>query len=89
MELAVFLLVIFLKSTQFVPKNVPCIKLLRALEKDVFYLHLIKTVRQQKTLHDELDDFFKTAWKFDFQVVAHDYFEKNHKGHGRFERRSY
>ncbi|KTD20224.1 hypothetical protein [Legionella israelensis] len=43
----------------------------------------------KKQLHEEIQDFFVTARKYDFYAVSHDYFEENHKGHGRVEVRRY
>lgn len=55
----------------------------KIIQKEGDYILAVKD--NQKAVHDEIDDFFRTACQFDFQAVAHDYFEENHKGHGRVE----
>lgn len=56
----------------------------KIIQKKGDYILAVKD--NQKAVHDEIDDFFKTTCQFDFQAVAHDYFEESHKGHGRVER---
>ncbi|MFY7697868.1 MAG: ISAs1 family transposase, partial [Legionella sp.] len=57
----------------------------KIIQKEGDYILAVKD--NQKAVHDEVDDFFKTACQFNFQDIAHDYFEENHKGHGRVESR--
>ena len=59
----------------------------KIIQKEGDYILAVKD--NQKAVHNEIDDFFKMACQLDFQAVAHDYFEENHKGHGRVECRRY
>lgn len=50
----------------------------------------ILTVKDnQKTLHEDIVDFFKYAQENNFKNVNHDYFEEIDAGHGRIETRKY
>lgn len=51
--------------------------------------YVLAVKENQKQLHEELEDFFVIAREHDFHAVNHDYFEENHKGHGRVEVRRY
>jgi len=51
--------------------------------------YVLAVKNNQKQLHEEVQDFFVTARKYNFHAVSHDYFEENHKGHGRVEVRRY
>lgn len=59
----------------------------KIIQKDADYVLPVKG--NQKQLHDEIKDFFLTAQDYNFKSVDHDYFEENHKGHGRVEVRRY
>ncbi len=41
----------------------------------------------QSIFHNEVKDFFETAYLSDFEKVAHDFYESHDKGHARLEHR--
>ena len=57
----------------------------KIIDKEADYILAVKD--NQKTLHDEVIDFFECARQHDFKGVKHDYFEEISKGHGRLETR--
>lgn len=59
----------------------------KIVAKEADYVLAVKG--NQKQLHEEIIDFFQTARTHDFRNVKYDYFEEDHKGHGRVEQRRY
>lgn len=57
------------------------------VSKDADYVLAVK--KNQKTLHEELSDYFTTAQEFNFKNMAYEYYEEHYKGHGRIESRRY
>lgn len=51
--------------------------------------YLLAVKGNQPTLHEEIVVFFDVTHGANFKGVNHDYYEENHKGHGRIETRRY
>ena len=51
--------------------------------------YVLAVKKNQKTLHEEISDYFLTALDHNFKNVAHEYYEDHYKGHGRIDSRRY
>jgi len=59
----------------------------KIISKDADYVLAVKD--NQKNLHEDMQDFFKTARELNFKKINYDSFEEVNKGHGRIETRRY
>ena len=59
----------------------------KIVKKEADYVLAVKD--NQKNLHGDIHDFFKTAKENNFKGIDYDYFEELSKGHGRIEYRKY
>lgn len=59
----------------------------KIISKEANYVIAVKD--NQKTLHEDIKDFFDESLKNDFKNINYDYFKEVSKGHGRIETRRY